>query len=172
MSNQNPTGNQPIPTQKPAFFVLNPEANLSDLLDESGCLVERLIDLMTATTVLTVANGAPDAGMLLSLINHMQTSAEQVKAIIDRFAEVEASARGAGQAKPVRPLNDDERARFLGLLQSRSDEMRGTTKLKEPARVWQLEGMVELFDLLNEIGVAVPSDVASIVESEMGRVAQ
>lgn len=173
MSSKNLSADRPNPTQKPAFFVLNPEARLSDLLNESGCLIERLGDLINATQNLEASVTEGAGQWLLSLLGAMQTATGQLRAINDRFIDVERKAKTAPW------LDENAQAQFLERLQKRSN-----TKLNFPGseysaspenfqlyqRQANLDGMLELIELLAGIGLQVPAIIASAVESETGRV--
>ena len=172
MLTKSPTDGQSVPTSKQAFFLLNPEAKLSDLLIHSGSLIARLQDLISATQNLQQGVDGSEE-WLLSLLSSMRDTTNQLDAIYARFMQVEREA-----GKPPR-LSTDRQAQFLARLQKQSN-----TKLNFPGsdysaspenfqlyqRQANLDGMLELIELLAGVGVQVPAIVASIVESETGRI--
>lgn len=169
MNEKTPTVGSPTPTKKPAFFVLNEATPLTALLDESICLTDRIHHLADLVTDYQISAGSMDEGKLLSMMSAIGTQAGQLMAILERFQEVEQAAKKAPRVTRGQAFSDEDRARFLLRLQEKSD-METVTGTGTSERIHQLEGMVELADMLAAFGFQIPADVAAMAEGEIGRV--
>jgi hypothetical protein len=177
MPSQNNTDCQSVPTKKTAFFVLNPDASLKALFIEQGIQIQRAQALARMASQYGMAEGVTEFESV-SILGIIKNMLDQIGAIHDQLMGYETKAQTSETSQTARPLNDDERARFLESLQRHSklitlpDSVTDPQEKKQRAnqRVLMLEGMIELFDMLNALGIRVPADVASIAESEMGRI--
>lgn len=165
MSTAKPTGGNLTPTPEPELFLLNPKAKPKDVLDHCNVLAERVKVLARFAGIYAVSDTESTITNeeLASVIGAISSAGEELSVIIENFLEVEKRVAEAGLN--VRPFNDRDRETFLNSIQVQSDKQPNVS-----VRLHQLEGMAMLADILPDVGISLPADIAQIVESEMGRV--